>query len=153
MQSFGTKGRLEDERMLQGRGRYVSDWELPEQAHAHFLRADRAHARVVSIDPGPALAMPGVLGVLTGEDVAAAGAQGLPAAAPVKGRDGAEQPKIHRPALAQGRVRYVGEPVALVIAESRELAHDAAEAIAVDYEDLPAVVDAHAALRAGAPPR
>ena len=150
MQAFGTKGRLEDERMLKGRGRYVSDWELPGQAHAHFLRADRAHARIVSIDPGPALAMPGVLAVLTGEDVAAAGAQGLPAAAPVKGRDGAEQPKIHRPALARGCVRYVGEPVALVIAESRALAQDAAEAIAIEYEDLPAVVDASAALRAGA---
>jgi carbon-monoxide dehydrogenase large subunit len=150
MQAFGTKGRLEDERMLKGRGRYVSDWELPGQAHAHFLRADRAHARIVSVDPGPALAIPGVLTVLTGKDVAAAGAQGLPAAAPVKGRDGTEQPKIHRPALAQGRVRYVGEPVALVIAESRALAQDAAEAIAVEYEDLPAVVDARAALRAGA---
>ncbi|HMA89501.1 MAG TPA: xanthine dehydrogenase family protein molybdopterin-binding subunit [Burkholderiales bacterium] len=151
MQAFGTKGRLEDERMLKGQGRYVSDWELPGQAHAHFLRADRAHARIVSIDASAALAMHGVLAVLTGEDVAAAGAQGLPAAAPVKGRDGAEQPKIYRPALAQGRVRYVGEPVALVIAESRALAQDASEAVVLEYEDLPAVVDGRAALRAGAP--
>jgi len=151
MQAFGTKGRLEDERMLRGQGRYVSDWDLPGQAHAHFLRADRPHARIVSIDASAALAMDGVVAVLTGEDVAAAGAQGLPAAAPVKGRDGAEQPKIHRPALAQGRVRYVGEPVALVIAESRALAQDAAEAVVLEYEDLPAVVDARAALRAGAP--
>ena len=151
MQAFGTKGRLEDERMLKGQGRYVSDWDLPGQAHAHFLRADRPHARIVSIDAGPALAMPGVLAVLTGADIAAAGAQGLPAAAPVKGRDGAEQPRIHRPALAQERVRYVGEPVALVIAQSRALAQDAAEAVVVEYEDLPAVVDARAALRAGAP--
>jgi carbon-monoxide dehydrogenase large subunit len=60
MQSFGTKGRLEDERMLKGRGRYVSDWDLPQQAHAHFLRADRPHATIVSIDAGAALAMPGM---------------------------------------------------------------------------------------------
>src|SRR5512146_2954409 len=113
MQSFGTKGRLEDGRMLQGRGRYVSDWNFPGELHAHFLRSDRPHARIVSIDAAAALAMPGVVAVLTGEDVAAAGAQGLPAAAPVKGRDGSEQPKVHGPALAQGKVRHVGEPVAL----------------------------------------
>jgi len=151
MQSFGVKGRLEDERMLRGRGRYVSDWRLAQQAHAYFLRADRPHARIISIDAGAALAMPGVLAVLTGEDVAAAGAQGLPAAAPVKGRDGSEQAKVHRPALAQGRVRHVGEPVALVIAESRAQAQDAAEAVLVEYEDLPAVTDARAALAPGAP--
>ena len=151
MQSFGIQGRLEDERMLKGRGRYVSDWDLPGEAHGHFVRSDRPHARIVSIDASAALAMPGVVAVLTGDDVAAAGAQGLPAAAPVKGRDGSEQPKIHRPALAQGRVRHVGEPVALVIAESRPLAQDAAEAVLVEYEDLPAVVSARDAIAPGAP--
>jgi len=151
MQSFGTQGRLEDERMLKGRGRYVSDWDLPRQAHAHFLRSDRPHARIVSIDASAALAMPGVIAVLTGEDVAAAGAQGLPAAAPVKGRDGSEQPKVHRPALAQGKVRHVGEPVVLVIAASRPQAQDAAEAVLVEYEDLPAVVSAPEAIAPGAP--
>ncbi|MGA7986682.1 MAG: hypothetical protein WCA01_16000, partial [Burkholderiales bacterium] len=70
MQSFGAKGRLEDERMLKGRGRYVSDWSFPQQAHAHFLRSDRPHARIVSIDSAAALAMPGVIAVLTGHDVA-----------------------------------------------------------------------------------
>jgi len=151
MQSFGTKGRLEDERMLKGRGRYVSDWDLPQQAHAHFLRSDRPHARIVSIDASAALAMPGVIAVLTGDDVAEAGAQGLPAAAPMKARDGSEQPKVYRPALAQGRVRHVGEPVALVIAESRPQAQDAAEAVVVEYEDLPAVVSARDAIEPGAP--
>ncbi|MFZ1910155.1 MAG: xanthine dehydrogenase family protein molybdopterin-binding subunit [Burkholderiales bacterium] len=151
MQSFGSKGRLEDERMLKGRGRYVSDWGFPRQAHAHFLRSDRPHARIVSIDVDAALAMPGVIAVLTGQDVAEAGAQGLPAAAPVKGRDGSEQPKVHRPALAQGKVRHVGEPVALVIAESRMQAQDAAEVVLVEYEDLPAVVAAQDAIAPGAP--
>ena len=151
MQSFGVKGRLEDERMLKGRGRYVSDWSFPGELHAHFLRSDRPHARIVSIDAATALAMPGVIAVLTGEDLAAAGAQGMPAAAPVKGRDGSEQPKVHRPALAQGKVRYVGEPVVLVIAESQPQAQDAAEAVRVEFEDLPAVVAAREALAPGAP--
>ncbi|MGE0875790.1 MAG: xanthine dehydrogenase family protein molybdopterin-binding subunit [Burkholderiales bacterium] len=151
MSTFGQKGRLEDGRMLQGRGRYVSDWNLDGQAHGVFLRADRPHARIASVDTSSALAMPGVVAVLTGDDVAAAGCQPLPAAAPMKGRNGSEQAKPAHPMLAQGKVRYVGEPVALVIAETAALAQDAAEAVMVDYEDLPAVVDARAALAAGAP--
>ncbi|HVC12329.1 MAG TPA: molybdopterin cofactor-binding domain-containing protein, partial [Burkholderiales bacterium] len=145
------KGRLEDARMLTGRGRYVSDWNLPGQAHGHFLRSDRAHAEIVSIDATAALAMPGVAAVLTGDDVAAAGLKSLPAAAPMKGRGGAELLKPHRPALAQGRVRYVGEPLAMVVAESDAQAQDAAESIVVEYRDLPAVTDALQALAPGAP--
>ena len=152
MSAFGhQKGRLEDGRMLTGRGRYVSDWNLPGQAHGHFLRADRPHARIVSIDASGALGMPGVVAVLTGDDVAAAGMQSLTAAAPMKGRGGAEQARPPHPMLAQGRVRYVGEPVALVIAETAVQAQDAAEAVMVEYEDLPAVVEARDALAAGAP--
>jgi carbon-monoxide dehydrogenase large subunit len=151
MQAFGHKGRLEDARMLTGRGRYASDWQLAGQAYGHFVRSDRAHAEIVSIEKEKAMQMPGVLAVLTGADVVAAGLQPLPAAAPMKGRGGAEQLATRRPALAQGRVRYVGDPVALVIAERAELAQDAAEAVAVDYRDLPAVVDARAALAPGAP--
>ena len=79
----GYKGRLEDERMLKGRGRYVSDWSLPGQACGHFLRSDRPHAEIVSIDASAALAMPGVIAVLTGADVAAAGQKPMPAAAPL----------------------------------------------------------------------
>src|SRR5688500_13655377 len=145
------KGRLEDDRMLTGRGRYVSDWSFPNQAYAHFVRSDRAHAEILSIDTAEALRTPGVISILTGADIAAAGLQPLPAAAPMKGRGGAEQLATRRPALAQGRVRYVGEPVALVIAESAAAAHDAAESVAIDYRDLPAVVDARAALAPGAP--
>src|SRR5256886_10178259 len=113
MQPFGHKGRLEDERMLKGRGRYVADWNLPGQAYGHFVRSDRAHAEIAAVDASSALAMPGVIAVLTGADVAAAGLRPLPAAAPVKGRGGAEQLPTLRPALAPGRVRYVGEPGAL----------------------------------------
>ena len=149
---FGsTTGRLEDERMLRGRGRYVSDWNFPGQAHAHFVRSDRPHARIASIDASAALAMPGVLAVLTGRDALAAGHKPMPAAAPMKGRGGADQVAPPRYSLTPDKVRYVGDPVALVVAESAALAQDAAEAVVVDYEDLPSVTDARAALAAGAP--
>ena len=145
------KGRIEDERMLTGRGRYVSDWNLPGQACAHFLRSDRPHAEIVSIDAAAALAMPGVIAVFTGKDVAEAGLNSLPAAVPVKGRGGSELLKPHRPALAQGKVRFVGEPVAMVVAETPVQAADAADALAVEYRDLPAVVGAAQALAEDAP--
>ena len=146
----GYKGRLEDERMLKGQGRYVSDWNLPGQACGHFLRSDRPHARIVSIDASAALAMPGVIAVLTGADVAAAGQKPMPAAAPLKGRNGAEQCVTPRFSLTRDRVRYVGEPVALIVAETAAQAQDAAEAVVVEYEELPAVLAAQTALAAGA---
>ena len=93
---FGHKGRLEDARMLKGQGRYVADWNLPGQAYGHFLRSDRPHARIMSIDASQALALPGVIAVLTGEDVQAAGYQPLPAAAPMKGRGGARRARRAR---------------------------------------------------------
>jgi carbon-monoxide dehydrogenase large subunit len=151
VQSFGHQGRLEDERMLKGAGRYVADWNLPAQACGHFLRSDHAHAQIVSIDASTARQMPGVIAVLTGEDVAAAGHKPMPAAAPMKGRNGAEQKATPRYSLARGRVRYVGEPVALVVAESAAQAQDAAEAVLVEFGELPAVVTAQDALAAGAP--
>jgi carbon-monoxide dehydrogenase large subunit len=144
------KGRLEDHRMLTGRGRYVSDWNLPGQAYGHFVRSDRPHARIVSIDKQAALARPGVLAVFTGEDLASL--KSLPAALPVKGRGGTELVNPGRPALARGRVRFAGDAVALVVAESQAAAQDAAELLAVDYEDLAAVVTAAQAVAAGAPP-
>jgi carbon-monoxide dehydrogenase large subunit len=148
---FSYKGRLEDARMLTGQGRYVSDWNLPGQACGHFLRSDRPHAEIVSIDASAALAMSGVIAVLTGADVAAAGQKPMPAAAPMKGRGGAEQRATPRFSLAQDRVRYVGEPVALIVAETAAQAQDAAEAVAVSYSDLPAVVAARDALAKSAP--
>jgi carbon-monoxide dehydrogenase large subunit len=143
------KGRLEDHRMLTGGGRYVSDWNLPGQAHGCFVRSDRAHARIVSIDKQAALAHPGVLAVFTGEDLKEL--KSLPAALGVKGRGGAELVNPGRPALALGRVRFAGDALALVVAESAAAAQDAAELVAVEYEDLPAVVSAAQAVAQGAP--
>src|SRR3954462_15019970 len=144
------KGRLEDDRMLAGRGRYVSDWNLPGQAHGYFVRSDRPHARILSIDVTAALAMPGAIAVITGKELVDAGLKAIPAAAPFKWKDGSEQRLAQRLSLAHEVVRHVGEPVALVVAETAAQAQDAAEALAIDYEDLPAVVTAEEAMAAGA---
>ncbi len=144
-------GRLEDVRMLKGRGRYVSDWNLPNQAAGHFLRSDRPHARILSVDPSAALAMPGVIAVITGAELVAAGLKPIPAAAPFKWRDGSDQKPASRLSLAHEVVRHVGEPVALIVAETAAQAQDAAEAVMVDYEDLPSVTSAAQALEQGAP--
>jgi carbon-monoxide dehydrogenase large subunit len=153
MESFGRapKGRLEDGRMLTGRGRYVSDWNLPNQAHGHFLRSDRPHAKILSIDASAALAMPGVIAVITGKELADSGLKPIPAAAPFKWSDGSEQRPASRLSLAHEVVRHVGEPVALVVAATAAQAQDAAEAVAVDYEELPAGTTAAEALAKGAP--
>jgi carbon-monoxide dehydrogenase large subunit len=154
--SFGSgpssfKGRLEDGRMLTGRGRYVSDWSLPGQAFGHFLRSDRPHARIVAIDSAAALGMPGVIAVLTGAELAAAGLKPIPAAAPFKWSDGSEQRPALRLSLAHEVVRHVGEPVALIVAETAAQAQDAAEAVLVEYEELPAAITAQQALGKDAP--
>src|SRR5438067_289992 len=130
------KGRLEDDRMLTGRGKYVSDWNLPGQAYGHFVRSDRAHADIVSLDVAAARAQPGVIAVITGEDIRAA-LKSLPCALPVKGRGGMELIHPGRPALAQGRVRFTGEPVALVVARSAVAAQDAAELLNIEYRGRP----------------
>src|SRR3954471_2855287 len=144
------KGRLEDDRMLTGRGKYVSDWDLPGQAYGFFLRSDRAHADIVALDASAALAHPGVIAVITGEDIKAA-LKSLPCALPVKGRGGMELINPGRPALAQGRVRFTGEPVALIVAETAAAAQDAADLVVIDYRDLPAVVRAADAVKDSAP--
>jgi carbon-monoxide dehydrogenase large subunit len=144
------KGRLEDDRMLTGRGKYVSDWNLPGQAHGHFVRSDRAHAEIVSINKNEATKHRGVLAVFTGEDIKGQ-LKSLPCALPVKGRGGMELIHPGRPALAQGRVRFAGDAVALVVAESAVAAQDAAELVEIEYRDLPAVVRAQAAVKNGAP--
>ncbi len=151
MQQFGPKGRLEDRRMLTGQGCYVADWSLPGQAYGHFLRSDRPHARIVSIDASAALARSGVIAVLTGADCAAAGFQSLPVTLNVKGREGTELVRPHRPALALAKVCFAGEPVALVVAESGHVAEDAAGDILIEYEDLPHVIAVEDALLLGAP--
>src|SRR6266850_3426239 len=144
------KGRLEDRRLLTGQGRFISDWNFPNQAYCSFLRSDRAHAEIVSVDTAVAAKAPGVLAVLTGRDVAEAGYKSIPANLGVKDRFGEPLKKPPRPVLAQGKVRHVGECVACVVAESRELAQDATELIAVEYRELPAVTSAEKALAPGA---
>ncbi|HEY4637085.1 MAG TPA: xanthine dehydrogenase family protein molybdopterin-binding subunit, partial [Burkholderiales bacterium] len=137
--------------MLKGAGRYVSDWALPNQAWGHFVRSDHPHAEIAGVDAQAALAMPGVIAVLTGEELAKAGLKPIPAAAPFKWRDGSEQRQALRPSLAHGRVRHVGEPVALVVAGTAAQAQDAAESVMVEYRELPAAVTAEEALAQGAP--
>jgi carbon-monoxide dehydrogenase large subunit len=143
--------RREDPRLLTGSGRYTSDWNLPGQLHAFFLRSDRAHADIASIDATAARAREGVRLVLTGEDYAASGWKSLPGGVPYEGVGGQKQKKPFWPALAQGKVLYVGQPVALVVADSVALAQDASEDIAVEYRELPAAIGFDAATRAGAP--
>jgi aerobic carbon-monoxide dehydrogenase large subunit len=146
------RGRREDLRLVTGRGRYTADYDFDGQVAGHFLRADRAHARIVRIDVEQAKSLPGVLDVLTGADLLAIGWKGTPAAAFFKGVGGSSLRVPFRTGLAHGRVRFVGEPVALVVAQSEHIAQDAAELIAIEYEDLPALVDARQAIAEDAIP-
>ena len=143
--------RLEDPRLVQGLGRYSDDVSLPRQAYATVVRSPHAHARIRAIDGADALRVPGVLAVLTGADLAADGVGDLPSDGSRKRRDGSPAFRTPRPALARERVRHVGDPVALVVAETPEAAADAAERVAVDYEPRPAVVGAARATGPGAP--
>ncbi|MBM3487304.1 MAG: xanthine dehydrogenase family protein molybdopterin-binding subunit [Alphaproteobacteria bacterium] len=152
--------RLEDERLLTGHGAYSDDETHPDQLHAVLVRSPHAHARIVAIDTAAARRIAGVRAVLTGADFAADGHTGIvhgplpidtidhtkPAFAPPGGVFDAPQPP-----LALDRVRFVGEAVALVVAATRDAAEDGAEAVIVHYDLLPAVTDAHAALRPDAP--
>jgi carbon-monoxide dehydrogenase large subunit len=144
------KGRREDHRLVTGTGKYASDWNLPGQLYGHFLRSDRAHAELLSLDASEARKSPGVAAVLTGADTAKAGFKSTPNIARYPGRGGATIKVPHRDGLANGRVRFVGQEVALVVASSASAAQDAAEKIEVEYRDLPVVVDAEAALGPGA---
>jgi carbon-monoxide dehydrogenase large subunit len=143
--------RFEDPRLLRGRGHYQDDRNLPGQAHAVFLRSPHAHARIGAIDISAATAAPGVLAVFTGEDVARDGLGTMTMRLARKRPDGA--PMFARPhsGLARERVRHVGDPVAMVVAESLAQAKDAAELVAIQYEPLPAVTDTAAAVAPGAP--
>ena len=145
------KGRREDPRLLQGQGRYASDWNLPGQAYGYFLRSDRAHAEIVSLDVQPARQSAGVVAVLTGEDTAQAGFKSAPPIVRYPGRGGMQIKVPHRDVLANGRVRFVGQEVALVIAESAAAAQDAAEKIRIEYRELPVLTDAEDALAPNAP--
>ena len=142
-------GRREDRRLVTGAGMYAADWDRPGVLHAAFLRADRAHARIVSSDVAAAQAAHGVRAVLTGADMQSAGYnRGLPLMPLGRGEP---LKAIAAPALALDCVRYVGEPVAIVVADSPHAAQDACELIRIDYASLPAVVGGAAALAQGAP--
>jgi len=142
--------RLEDPRLLRGVGRYSDDVNLHRQAYATVVRSPHAHARIRALDASVALKAPGVVAVLTAADVAADGLANLPSDATRKRRDGSPAFTTPRPALARGRVRHVGDPVAFVVAETREQAADAAELVAVEYEPLPSVAATAEAARHGA---
>ena len=142
--------RSEDPRLLAGRAIFCADVSLPQQAHAWIVRSPHAHAELRAVDAAVARAAPGVLAVLTAAEARADGLRDLRPTDPLKNRDGSQPPNLPRPVLAEGRVRYVGEPVAIVVAESEAEARDAAELVEVDYESLPAVADVRAAAADGA---
>ncbi|GAA7762961.1 MAG: carbon monoxide dehydrogenase [Burkholderiaceae bacterium] len=132
--------RKEDYRFLTGNGQYTDDVVLPHQSYGYFLRSPHAHARIKSIDTSEAAASPGVIAVLTGDDMAADKVGGLPCGWLIHSIDGSPMKEPPHPSLAHGKVRHVGDQVALVVAESLQQARDASEKIVVDYEELPAVI-------------
>jgi aerobic carbon-monoxide dehydrogenase large subunit len=152
MQAIGEAVRREeDPRLLTGRGRYVDDVTPPNEARGWVLRSPYAHASIAAIDVRGALAAPGALAVLTGDDLERRGLGTLAPGVPRRRRDGRPAFVCPQPLLARGRVRYVGDPVAFVVAATLNEAKDAAERIVVDYRPLPAAVTAEAALAQGAP--
>ena len=143
--------RKEDRRFILGRGNYVADLKRPGLSAGVFVRSPHAHAVLRFIDAAPALAIPGVLAVLTGADLLADGVGGIPCGWGITGKDGLPMKEPPHPAMAQGKVRYVGDAVAFVVGETDELARQGAEALIVDYEVLPAAVGVLDALRPDAP--
>ena len=143
--------RIEDPALVRGAGQFTDDLARAGQAHLVFLRSPHAHARILGVDTAAARAVPGVLAVWSGADLAAAGVKPIGPAVPFPRPDGAPGASAPRHALALDRVRYVGEAVAAVVAETREAAMNGAEAVQVDYEDLPSVTDPLQAIRPGAP--
>ena len=143
--------RKEDQRFLTGRGHYTDDINRPGQTHAYILRSPYAHAKIRKIDTSRAMAAPGVVAVFTGKDMAADSVGGLPCGWQIHSRDGEPMKEPGHPPLVVDRVRHVGDQVAVVIAESRSQAKDAAELIEVDYEPLSAIANPKKALESGAP--
>ncbi len=143
--------RAEDPVLVRGEGAYTDDLTLPGQLYAAFVRSQHAHGRILSVDLSAALAMPGVVAAFDAAALAPFGYRGTKTALPLANRDGSPMRAPEQPALARERVRFVGECVAFVVADTPEAARDAAEAVAVEIEPLPAVLDAAAALAEGAP--
>jgi len=143
--------RKEDDTLVRGKGQYTDDFNLPGQAYAWIVRSSHAHGIIRGIDTTAAKTMPGVLGVWTGADLAQAQYAPFVCGLPLKSRDGTPLLQTNRAALMSDKVRYVGDPVAFVVAETAGQARDAAEAVALDIDPLPAVTDAEEATRPGAP--
>ena len=144
-------GRVEDDALLRGQGRYGDDVKPDGALAAYFVRSPHAFAKIARIDTASAKAMKGVIAVLTAADLEAAHYHSISHAHPIPGRGGKTPVSPHRPALAHGRVMHVGEPVAMVIASSAAIAQDAADAVVVDYEQRDTVTDARDAIKPGAP--
>jgi aerobic carbon-monoxide dehydrogenase large subunit len=142
--------RKEDARFLNGRGNYTDDINRPNQLHAYVKRSDRPHAKINSIDSSAASKAPGVVAVFTGADMAAENIGGLPCGWQIHNKDGSPMAEPPHPVIAVGKVRHVGDPVVVVIAETKQQAKDAAELLSIDYTDLPAVATMAAALAPGA---
>jgi aerobic carbon-monoxide dehydrogenase large subunit len=154
LQKFGVGQpvlRKEDDTLVRGKGKYTDDFNLPGQAYAWIVRSSHAHGIIKSIDTTAAKAMPGVLGVWTGADLASAGYGPYTCGLPLKNRDGTPLLQTNRTALMSDKVRYVGDPVGFVVAETLAQARDAAEAVVLDIEPLPAVTSAEEAAKPGAP--
>ncbi|WP_315766001.1 MULTISPECIES: xanthine dehydrogenase family protein molybdopterin-binding subunit [unclassified Bradyrhizobium] len=154
LQKFGVGQpvrRKEDDTLVRGQGKYTDDVNLPGQVYAWIVRSSHAHGLIKGIDTTTARAMPGVLGIWTGADLAAANYGPFTCGLPLKNRDGTPLKQTNRTALPTDKVRFVGDPVAFVVAETMNQARDAAEAVEVDIAPLPAVTNAEEATRPGAP--
>jgi carbon-monoxide dehydrogenase large subunit len=143
--------RVEDKRFITGTGRYTDDITLPKQAYGFVLRSPHAHARIAKLDTAKAAKAPGVLGVFTVADLKRDKLGTMPCPVDLPPRPGTTMKKPARPILADGRVRFVGDGVAFIVAESLAAARDAAELIEIDYQGLPAIADTMGALAKGAP--
>ena len=142
--------RKEDRRFLNGNGNYTDDINRPGQLFAIIKRSDRPHARILSIDTAAASAAPGVKAVFTGADFVAEGVGGIPCGWQIHNKDGTPMAEPMHPVLATGKVRHVGDPIAVVIAETRQQARDAAELLVIDLEDLPAIAGVRDAIATNA---
>ena len=154
MQKYGVGQpvrRKEDDTLVRGKGKYTDDFNLPGQAYGWVVRSSHAHGILKGIDTSAARTMPGVLGIWTGADMEAAGYKPFFCGLPLKNRDGTPILQTNRPPLVTDKVRYVGDAVAFVVAETAAQARDAAEAVELDIEALPAVTDAAEATKPGAP--
>ena len=143
--------RREDPVLLRGEGRYTDDLNLPGQLYGVMVRSRVAHGTITAIDTAEALAMPGVRAIILERDLIEAGIKPMAANVTGANRDGRPVPKPTQYALTSTKVRYVGDPIAMVVADTAKLARDAAEAVLVEIDSLPAVTDARAADAPGAP--